>query len=37
MESGLLPNDEHLVGAMVRDISYNNAAEYFDFGVEQLG
>ena len=37
MESGLLPNDEKLVGAMVRDISYNNAAEYFDFGVEQLG
>jgi glucuronate isomerase len=36
MEAGLLPNDEQLVGAMVRDISYNNAAGYFDFGVEEL-
>jgi glucuronate isomerase len=37
MESGLLPADEQLVGSMVRDISYNNAAGYFDFGVEQMG
>ncbi|MGI9240204.1 MAG: glucuronate isomerase [Verrucomicrobiales bacterium] len=33
MEEGLLPNDLELVGGMVRDICYNNAAEYFDFGV----
>ena len=37
MESGILPADEQLVGSMVRDISYNNAAGYFDFGVEQGG
>ena len=37
MESGILPADEELVGSMVRDISYNNAAGYFDFGVEPAG
>ncbi len=31
MESGLLPNDENLVGSMVESISYGNAAQYFDF------
>ena len=31
MESGLLPNDFDLVGGMVRDICYNNAAQYFAF------
>ena len=29
MESGLLPNDEELVGGMVRNISFSNAAQYF--------
>ena len=33
MEKGLLPDDEGLVGGMVRDICYNNAAGYFDFGL----
>ena len=33
MEEGLLPDEMELVGGMVRDICYNNAAEYFDFGV----
>jgi glucuronate isomerase len=29
MEQGLLPNDEALIGAMVRDISFGNANRYF--------
>jgi glucuronate isomerase len=35
MERGLMPNDMDLVGGMVRDISYRNAASYFGF--EGLG
>lgn len=31
MEQGLLPNDFGLVGSMVRDIAYHNAARYFGF------
>lgn len=31
MEKGILPNDLELVGQMVSDISYNNAANYFKF------
>lgn len=31
MELGLIPRDMELVGGMVRDISYNNAARYFGF------
>ncbi len=31
IERGLIPADYDLVGAMVRDISYNNAARYFGF------
>ena len=31
MESGLLPNDEKLVGRMVEAISYRNAQEFFAF------
>ena len=31
MAKGLLPNDLELVGSMVKDICYNNAAEYFGF------
>jgi glucuronate isomerase len=31
MEQGLLPNDFALVGGMVRDVAYNNAARYFQF------
>ena len=30
---GLLPNDLRLIGEMVRDIGYRNAAGYFDFGL----
>ena len=33
MQDGLLPNDFQLVGSMVKNICYNNAAEYFDFGL----
>jgi len=29
MESGLLPNDEKLVGGMVRNICFRNAAQFF--------
>lgn len=35
MDSGLLPKDFELVGGMVRDICYNNAAEYFGFKVSR--
>jgi len=28
----LIPDDESLVGPMVRDISYGNARNYFGFG-----
>jgi len=31
LEKGLLPNDPDLIGRMVEDICYNNAAEYFGF------
>ena len=31
MERGLVPNDMELVGGMVRDICYRNAARYFPF------
>lgn len=33
MEKGLLPEDSELIGSMVRDICYNNAKNYFDFGI----
>jgi glucuronate isomerase len=32
MQRGLIPDDESLVGPMVRDISYGNARNYFGFG-----
>jgi glucuronate isomerase len=38
MDVGTLPADLDLVGRMVRDICYNNAARYFGFeGIEPLG
>ncbi len=33
MEAGLLPDDLDLVGNMVTDICYRNAARFFDFGL----
>ena len=33
IEKSLLPNDMELVGGMVRDICYNNAANYFGFNL----
>jgi glucuronate isomerase len=33
MTRGMLPNDTALVGDMVADICYHNAARYFDFGL----
>jgi glucuronate isomerase len=33
MERGLIPNDLELVGQMVADISYHNAARYFGFNL----
>jgi glucuronate isomerase len=36
VEKGLVPNDPEKLGAMVRDISFNNAARYFDFGIEPI-
>ena len=35
MEKGYIPRDFDLVGRMVRDISYGNAARYFGFGVPE--
>jgi glucuronate isomerase len=32
MQRGLIPDDEGLVGPMVRDICYDNARNYFGFG-----
>ena len=36
IERGILPNDLDLVGELVRDVCFNNAANYFDFGVAPL-
>jgi len=35
MEAGLLPDDLVLVGELVKDVSYRNAANYFDFGLAE--
>ncbi len=32
IQQGLLPRDFDLIGKLVQDVSYNNAAEYFGFG-----
>ncbi|MFP4106060.1 MAG: glucuronate isomerase [Phycisphaerae bacterium] len=37
LAAGLIPDDMELVGRMVRDISYNNAARYFGFDLPDLG
>ena len=37
MEDGQLPCDIKLVGKMVADICYHNAANYFDFGLADSG
>jgi len=37
MASGTVPSDFELVGRMVRDVSYNNAAGYFGFDVPKVG
>ena len=37
MEGGLLPRDFALVGGLVRDVSYRNAARYFGFGLPAEG
>ena len=31
MEKGIIPKDFDLVGSLVENISYNNAAKYFEF------
>jgi glucuronate isomerase len=36
MEAGLLPNDEAMIGAMVRDICFQNAVKYFAFPSVQI-
>jgi glucuronate isomerase len=35
MEKGLIPNDKALVGKMIADICFNNANEYFGFGLSR--
>jgi len=37
METGLLPNDEELVGKMVRNICFQNAADYFGLPTADRG
>lgn len=34
METGIIPNDFDWIGAMVKDISYNNANEFFGFNCQ---
>lgn len=36
MECGRIPRDMNMVARMVRDICYNNAAEYFGFGLPRM-
>ena len=36
IESGIIPNEVDFIGNMVEDISYNNAAGYFDFQVDAI-
>lgn len=36
ISQGLLPDDRPALGAMVRNICFNNAATYFDFGIQPL-
>ena len=35
IERGLLPNDLEMIGRMVQDICYRNAARYFQFGLAE--
>lgn len=35
VEQGLLPRDMELLGGLVRDVCYRNAARYFDFGLPE--
>jgi glucuronate isomerase len=35
MEKGLIPNDMSLVGSMIADICFNNANDYFGFGLSR--
>lgn len=35
IEQGILPNDMNLIGRMVQDICYHNAANYFGFNLRQ--
>jgi len=37
MESGLIPNDEKLVGPMIRNICYSNAEQYMAFPLREPG
>jgi len=36
MENGQLPNDEKLIGGMVRNICFENARQYFGFNIAAL-
>ncbi|RIK61995.1 glucuronate isomerase, partial [candidate division KSB1 bacterium] len=35
MEKGLIPNDKALIGNMITDICFNNANDYFGFGLNR--
>ena len=36
VENGEYPNDEKLLGEIIKGISYNNAVEYFGFNLETV-
>jgi glucuronate isomerase len=36
VEAGLLPNDEELIGAMIKNICHDNAVKYFAFPPAQV-
>lgn len=36
VENGEYPDDERMLGIIIKDISYNNAVRYFEFDLEEV-
>ena len=36
VENGEYPNDERMLGKIIKDISYNNAVRYFGFDLKEV-
>ena len=36
VENGEYPDDERMLGKIIKDISYNNAVRYFEFDLEEV-